>query len=366
VLTPLPESLKELRGVGPALTERLRQLGVERPVDLLFLLPQRYEDRTRLTPLGALRPGTRVMIEAEVALADVVFRRRRTLLVRLTDNTGQLTLRFFHFSKTQQDQLRPGTRVRCYGEIRLGGGTFEIVHPEYRVLNASQPAPLEDRLTPVYPAVEGLTQFRLRDLCAQVLARSLTGVRDWLGEFAGEELTQLPGAGASAVPTLANALRELHRPAPGTDLARLAAGLHPAVRRLALEELLAQHLALRSIRERARSERAVALPAAGDLQGRFIKSLGFQLTAGQQAALADIEGDLALATPMMRLVQGDVGRAPRRGGGSAGGHHGSHRAAGGAAPGQLPPLVRAPGRHRGLAFRQPEGRRAAHRGIEHR
>ena len=123
-----------LRGVGPAVAERLSRLGIVQPLDLLFLLPQRYEDRTRVVPLGSLRPGLRVVVEGEVALADVAFRRRRSLLVRLADRTGQLTLRFFHFSRTQQDNLVAGARLRCYGEVRTGQLGNEMVHPEYRVL----------------------------------------------------------------------------------------------------------------------------------------------------------------------------------------------------------------------------------------
>ncbi len=271
-------------------------------MDLLFLLPQRYEDRTRVTPLGALRPGHRAVVEGEVAVADVAFRRRRSLLVRLTDRTGQLTLRFFHFSRAQQEGLATGTRLRCYGEVRPGPQGYEMVHPEYRSLGGGQAAPLEDRLTPFYPAVEGLTQFRLRDLTTQALERVLPGLVDELPGLSAEGL-DLPG--------LADALRYAHRPPVGADLALLSAGLHPCQRRLALEELLAQHLSLRQIRERTRRDSAPVLDPADDravgLRQDFFRRLGFELTGGQRAALADIDRDLAGGCPMMRLVQGDVG-----------------------------------------------------------
>ncbi len=299
--TPANE-LRSLRGVGPAVTERLGRLGIERPLDLLFLLPQRYEDRTRVVPLGALRPGQRVVVEGEVALADVAFRRRRSLLVRLTDRTGQLTLRFFHFSRAQQDSLKAGTRLRCYGEVRPGPLGAEMVHPEYRVLLAGQPAPLDDCLTPVYPAIDGLAQFRLRDLTSQALDRLLPALTD-----------ELPGVRgpAGALPGLVEALRYVHRPPPGADLQLLSAGMHPGQRRLALEELLAQHLSLRQIRERARLDAALPLTAtsdrASDLRRRFLAGLGFELTGGQRQALTDIDADLASGRPMLRLVQGDVG-----------------------------------------------------------
>jgi ATP-dependent DNA helicase RecG len=299
---PLPDDLRALRGVGPAVAEKLARLGVERPLDLLFLLPQRYEDRTRVAPLGTLRPGQRVVVEGEIALADVAFRRRRSLLVRLTDRTGQLTLRFFHFSRAQQDMLRPGALLRCFGEVRPGPLGPEMVHPEYRVIAPGQPAPLDERLTPVYPAVEGLAQFRLRDLTSQALDRVLPRLTDELPGIGGPE-GHLPG--------LAEALSYVHRPPPGADLQLLSAGVHPGQRRLALEELLAQHLSLREIRERIRKDAGLILDAgsdrARDLRQRFLAGLGFELTGGQRSALTDIDADLASGSPMLRLVQGDVG-----------------------------------------------------------
>ncbi len=292
----IPEDLTALRGVGSALRERLGRLAVHRPVDLLFLLPQRYEDRTRLTPLGAVVPGRRVVVQGEIALSEVVYRRRRSLLCRLADGTGQITLRFFYFSKAQQDTLARGARVVCFGEARTGPGGLEIVHPEYRLLGADEPVALEQSLTPVYPTTEGLQQFRLRNLVAQALDRFLPLLPDWL-----------PAGSTAGYPGLRDALAYLHRPPPGADVGRLAAGTHPCQRRLALEELLAHHLSLRRLRERSRRERAVALPPADGLRQKFFAQLGFSLTAGQREALAEIDADLAQPHPMMRLVQGDVG-----------------------------------------------------------
>ncbi len=302
----VPENLTALRGVGPALRERLARLGVTRPVDLLFLLPQRYEDRTRLTPLGALRPGVRAVVEGEIALTEVVYRRRRSLLCRIVDGTGQITLRFFYFSKAQQDGLARGRRVVCFGEARPGPGGLEMVHPEYRVLAAGERAVLEDRLTPIYPGTEGLQQARLRNLVGQALDRFLPLLPDWLAGIPATEFAGL-ALNLGELPSLQESLSYMHRPPRGADLTRLAAGAHPAQRRLALEEMLAHHLSLRSLRERARTERAVRLPERGDLRERFLGSLGFELTRGQRQALAEIDADLAEPHPMMRLLQGDVG-----------------------------------------------------------
>jgi ATP-dependent DNA helicase RecG len=296
--TAPPEDLAALRGLGPALRERLARLGVQRPVDLLFLLPQRYEDRTRLTPLGALQPGTRAVIEGEIALTEVVYRRRRALLCRLADGTGHITLRFFYFSKAQQEGLARGRRVLCFGETRPGPGGLEMVHPEYRILAPGEGAVLAPSLTPVYPATQGLQQSRLRNLVGQALDGFLPQLRDWLPA----ELMAALG-----MPSLRDSVLFMHRPPPGADVARLAAGAHPCQRRLALEEMLAHHLSLRQLRERGRSERAIALPEHGDLRERFFGALGFEFTRVQQQALAEIDADMAQPHPMMRLIQGDVG-----------------------------------------------------------
>lgn len=290
--------LTSLRGVGPALAERLAKLNIERPVDLLFMLPQRYEDRTRLTPLGATVPGLRTVVEGEIALTEIVFRRRRTLLVRIIDGTGQLTLRFFYFSRTQQAGLKQGARVRCYGEVRKGPGGLEIIHPEYRILDTADKQKLEDNLTPIYPTTEGLQQTRLRNLINQAIDLFLPRVTDWIPKNYTSE---------HGLPDLISSILYVHRPPPDADLAALAAGTHPCQRRLALEEMLAHHLSLRRIRDHNRTKPAIPLTGKRDLRDRFLTGLPFELTGDQRATLNEIEADLAGKHPMMRLLQGDVG-----------------------------------------------------------
>ena len=162
-----------LKGVGAALAEKLAKVGLENLQDVLFHLPLRYQDRTRITPIGALRPGQDAVVEGIVAAADVVMGRRRSLLVRLQDGSGTLSLRFFHFSQAQKEGLKRGTTLRCYGEIRPGATGLEIYHPEYRAQSGDEPAPVEQSLTPIYPTTEGLTQQRLRQLSQQALLLSL-------------------------------------------------------------------------------------------------------------------------------------------------------------------------------------------------
>lgn len=294
----IPTGLGALRGVGPAVTEKLGRLGIRKPVDLFFLLPLRYEDRTRLTPIGSARPGSRVVIEGEIALSEVVIRRRRSLLCRVSDGTGMLTLRFFHFGRTQEEKLRRGQRLLCYGEVRPGPAGPEMVHPEWQILAKDEAVVLEPTLTPVYPATEGLHQYRLRGLTTQMISRWLDRLPDWLEGRLGRQ---------DDLPDLHTALRLVHRPPAEADLASLAAGRHPAQRRLALEEMLAHYLSLRQLRERNRREAAPALPPRGGLREAFLAGLGFTLTGGQQKALAAIDADLTQPHPMTRLLQGDVG-----------------------------------------------------------
>ena len=298
-IDPLSAPTTRLKGVGPALADKLEKLGVFRVEDLLFLLPLRYEDRTRLTAIGSAQTGSRCLVSGEVLLAEVAFRGRRTLLVRIADGSGQMTLRFFYFSRQQQSQFVKGSRVACFGDVRQGPAGIEMIHPEYRRLSGDRDVQLSDRLTPVYSVTEGVQQGRLRGLVSQAL-----GI---MRANPPEEL--LPGAMLEklAMPSLAGALEYLHQPPPDADLERLQAGDHPCQQRLAFEELLAHYLSLRNLRRRSDRERAPVLAAGERLVGDFLSSLPFRLTDAQNRVSREIESDLARPRPMMRLVQGDVG-----------------------------------------------------------
>ena len=292
-------SLTSLAGVGPAVASRLERLDVHRVEDLLFLLPLRYEDRTRLVRPGELAPGMRCLTAGEVLLAETIFRGRRSLLVRLGDGSGQITLRFFHFSQQQQAQFRTGQRVSCYGEVRAGRLGLEMIHPEYRILGAAEEPAGGTALTPVYPSTEGLSQGKLRNLVGQALGR--------MQSAPPAELLPAAIRRRHDMPPLAEALEYLHRPPPDADLASIESGRHPCRIRLAFEELLAHFLSLRSLRRRASLESAIPLAPASALVDRFIGSLPFELTGAQKRVIAEISEDLARPHPMMRLVQGDVG-----------------------------------------------------------
>jgi ATP-dependent DNA helicase RecG len=288
-----------LRGVGAALAEKLQRLGVTQVQDLLFVLPLRYEDRTRVWQIGSLLPGVRASVEGEIQLTEITYRKRRQLLCRISDGSGFLTLRFFYFSAAQQNGLARGQRIRCFGEVRRGPFGLEIVHPEYRRVRPDDSEPLEETLTPVYPLTEGVPQGRLRALITEALNElDTSGVRDWIPPRMIE---------APELPSLKDALTYIHNPPREAELAQLAQGLHPTQRRLAFEELLAHHLSLKLLKRAAKTDPAMALEDPQELQKRFIEALPFQLTNAQSRALADVDADLRESKPMVRLVQGDVG-----------------------------------------------------------
>ncbi len=296
---PLHAPLTSLKGVGPALAQKLTKLRLEQVEDLLFLLPLRYEDRTSVRRIGELLPGTRNLVCGEVLLAETVFRGRRSLLVRMGDGSGQLTLRFFYFSAKQQAQFQPGVEICCFGEARAGSNGMEMVHPEYRVIRDGNNPLSSDALTPIYPMTEGVPQGRIRSLALQALAI--------MQRMPPEELLPEAVRRELGMPTLAEALRYLHQPPVDADVVQLADGRHPCQQRLAFEELLAHYLSLRNLRRLASREKAPALRGTAELRNRFVKSLPFQLTGAQERVTKELLADLGKSQPMMRLIQGDVG-----------------------------------------------------------
>ena len=295
----LDSPMTVLSGVGPTLEEKLARLDLHRVGDLLFLLPNRYEDRTSLVKIGSLQAGDRCLVSGEVLLAEVVYRGRRNLLVRVGDGTGQLTLRFFHFSKQQQSQFQSGAELTCFGDVRSGPIGLEMVHPEYRILKPGQNPILSDALTPIYPTTEGVQQGRLRNLAGQVLNLAKSSPPE---ELLPGEIRQ-----KYEMPALIDALLYLHQPPPDADLASIDAGKHPCQQRLAFEELLAHYLSLRNLRDIARTEGAPQLSAGAEMAERFVSGLPYELTAAQNRVIGEITSDIATPYPMLRLIQGDVG-----------------------------------------------------------
>jgi len=296
----LQDPVTALTGVGEKLAEKLAKLGIRQVQDLLFHLPLRYQDRTRLMPLGSLRIQQESLVEGVIGLSQVNFGRRRSLLCHISDGTGSLVLRFFHFSKAQQQQLAKGRRVRCFGEVRSGPSSLEMVHPEYQLINDAGVTPVDATLTPVYPTTEGLHQLSWRKLIRQALM-----LLD--DQQMPELLAGLENHHPLLKYQLSEALKLVHQPPPDSDVQQLINRQHPAQKRLAFEELLAQQLTMRQIRKQMQRHQAPVLNGESPLAKQLLKNLPFPLTSAQQRVLQDIYQDLAVPMPMQRLVQGDVG-----------------------------------------------------------
>lgn len=291
--------LTSIKGVGPALENKLNQLGIFSVQDLLFHLPLRYEDRTRISSLREIRVGQHVQLQGQVVSSAIAFGKRRSLQCTVTDNTGFISLRFFHFSAAQKNALAEGVTVRCFGEVRHGRGGFEIFHPEYKILSDPDKVPVAEALTPVYPTTEGLQQLRLRAIIAQ--ARELlhlAEVQDYLPEELRERFALQP---------LNKVLLDVHQPSIQSSDQWLLQDANPAQKRLAFEELLAHRLCMRKNRIDANQHGAPEFKLKDTLTTPFLQSLAFQLTDAQNHVSNEINLDLQSGKPMLRLLQGDVG-----------------------------------------------------------
>ncbi|ENM5898004.1 ATP-dependent DNA helicase RecG [Vibrio mimicus] len=295
LLSAIP--LCELSGVGAKVAEKLEKVGLHTVQDLLFHLPLRYEDRTRVYPIVQVHHGLWAAVQGKVMAVDTLFGKRKMLTVKISDGNGTLTLRFFNFTAAMKNNFAEGKFVHAYGEIKRGNQGLEIIHPDYKFFSPAQMPDVEPNLTPVYPTTEGLRQLTLRNLTDQALAL--------LEKSAVQEL--LPSGLYDQQMTLAQALKIIHRPSADIDLRLFEQGRHPAQVRLIMEELLAQTLSMLAIRSQGQQDVALPLAPVHQLKQQLLAQLPFSPTKAQQRVVAEIEADLEKPHPMMRLVQGDVG-----------------------------------------------------------
>ncbi|MGF1910300.1 ATP-dependent DNA helicase RecG [Vibrio kasasachensis] len=295
LLSAIP--LTSLNGVGAKVAEKLEKVGLCSVQDLLFHLPLRYEDRTRIYPIVKLHSGLWAAVQGKVMNVDTVFGKRKILAVKISDGNGTLTLRFFNFTAAMKNNFAEGKTVHAYGEVKRGNYGLEIIHPDYKFYAPNQPADIEPSLTPVYPTTEGLRQLTLRSLTDQALAL--------LDKAAVQEL--LPNGLYPQQITLAQALHIIHRPTPDIDLTQFDEGKHPAQVRLIMEELLAQNLSMLAVRSKGQQDVAIPLAQIDKFKQKLLAQLPFSPTNAQVRVVNEIEQDLVKPHPMMRLVQGDVG-----------------------------------------------------------
>jgi len=290
----MDSAITQLSGVGPKIAEKLSKIGIERIGDLLFHLPSRYEDRTRIHPVGSLIPGQKVMIQASVQHSAVTRGKRAMLLAVLADGTGQITLRLFNFFYNQRQMFAANPLLRCYGEVKAGSAGLEMIHPEFQ--RVTENTPVEEALTPVYPVTEGLGQAKLRSMTDSALAQKQA-----------EELLPNSLLETLGFADLNQSLQYVHRPPPDADVSALSEGRHASQQRLAFEELLAHRICLRKLRQNTRKLTAAQLPNDDKRLNQWLSSLPFELTGAQQRVIKEIGSEIAQPHPSMRLIQGDVG-----------------------------------------------------------
>ncbi|QBZ84223.1 ATP-dependent DNA helicase RecG [Hydrogenovibrio crunogenus] len=291
--------LTTLKGVGDKLVEKLNRLGLFHVQDLLFHLPLRYQDKTKLTPISQLLIGQEALIEGEIIGQHMTQSRNSSLIVKLIDHSNlPISCRFFHFHYRQAQQFKRGLKLRAYGEVRSGPSGLEIVHPTYQLFNPESPPPLEETLTPIYPVTEGLGQTTLLKLMQQTL--------QLLKQYPLEEALPHSLLEELGLPPINQSLQTLHEPQPEDDLLQIKRFEHPAQRRLIFEELLTHQLSLQLLRQHEKQRIAPKIPAS-ETASRLLKNLPFKLTGAQSGVLNDIQQDFNQPHPMQRLIQGDVG-----------------------------------------------------------
>ncbi|WP_438012141.1 ATP-dependent DNA helicase RecG [Psychrobacter raelei] len=325
-----------LAGVGSKIEGQLEQLGVSRLFDLLLHLPRDYEDRSRLVNISDLQDGQSALIEGQVTYVD---NKRGGMTVVIEDATGAIQLRFFKVYASLVQTMTLGTRLRLFGEVKISRYGMQMAHPEYNMVTAGAPV-VNTGLQPIYPAVKGLHQNKLRTLVKlalqtvhqQGLPLTVFDEADWQAvnhlpaplptnsyglpsSAASQQTSPSPNSAPSWQHlTLFEALTLIHTPPMHTDITLQAAQLeqlkertHPACQRLIVEELTAHQLSMLYRRKQLHQHKAPKCDGDSPLADKLLPNLPFSLTGAQGRVIKEITSDMATSIPMLRLVQGDVG-----------------------------------------------------------
>lgn len=292
-------SVETLKGVGAKVAEKLSRLSIFSLEDLLFHLPYKYQDRSKIAPIGSLLHGQTAQVFGEIEAADIVFGKRRSLICKISDSTGIMDIRLFYFSMAQKKQFIRGDFIQCYGQVSHSGRSISMIHPEIKFLKSKNQPELSNRLTAIYPTTDGLQQRTFQSLITQALKKlNQSNVRELMPQALLEQLK---------FPPLSEALELLHQPPIGISLDDIQNGEHPLIQRLAFEELMAHHIALRRLKLKHQSYKSFVIPKSDKRADQFLQQLPFNLTGAQHRVVREVEADLRQSFPMMRLVQGDVG-----------------------------------------------------------
>ena len=295
---PDQNPIENLKGVGPKIAQSLSSLGIQTVQNAVFHLPYRYEDRTKLTPIGDAPYEIPILIEGEIVKSTVVFRGKRMLITEIFDGTGRLTMRMFHFAMAQYKNLKEGQIIRCFGTIRHGPRGKEMIHPQYQVFPKEEQVEIEENLTPVYPSTTNLQQGRLRKIIQGALSycnQNNLLKENWITDS------------NNSFEDLLSALKFIHNPPTEVNLEVLSSGQHPAQRKLIKEELVAHILCSGMLKRETEQRKSPLMKLPSIKEDKFMNSLGFTLTNAQKKVWEEIKNDFKKDTPMRRLLQGDVG-----------------------------------------------------------
>jgi len=293
--------LLDLKGVGEKGLIKLNKIGIRTVEDLLFHLPIRYQDKTKLTKISDLEPGNKYFIEGVVEKSNIIFYKKRMFLVRLSDSSGFIQLRFFYFNKSQMRNFSEGQKVRCYGELRLANKVKEMVHPECEFIDRNNIKKLDEYLTPVYPITEGLQQHRIRNIVRQSLVMLKSG------KISFPEILPKKILEKYNLVDINTALLSIHNPSGNESFEELVNSENINKKRLVFEELLAHQLIFKRIKALNKRLTSFKLDNNDEPIKKLISKLSFEPTKSQIVVMNEIIADMQKDMPMMRLVQGDVG-----------------------------------------------------------
>ena len=282
-----------IKGVGEKLSSTLSKLGIKTIEDLLFHFPIGYQDRTTLKKIAELEPNQDFVVQGVIEKVSQTFVPRKMLLVKIKDNTGHLYLRFFYYFPGLRNVFKEGTLIQVSGSSRLGRYGLETVHPEYEIVKDNEFKP---QILAKYPLTKGITHLKMRKLISEAIE---------LVKADKIEVADLMPANNFS--NLNESIINVHAPDPKSDIEDyLVGGNSDARKRIGLEEMVANKISYLSIREQNKNRITSAFQ--NDKLAKEINSgLAFELTDDQVSAYEEISADIATQTPMLRLLQGDVG-----------------------------------------------------------
>lgn len=293
--TSLLDVYEKMPHVPPRSTARIKKLCGERYVDILFHFPSNLQDRRNTPTIAEAENGELATIQVTV-LAHKRGHGRAPYKIRVTDGTGDMDLLFFNSGKWIESAFPVNEDVIIYGKIETLLTEKQIVHPEFFPANRL----LEDvaKVTPQYPLTAGVSQKVMARAVQNALAlakKPEQNPQEWLPE---KLLKQ------GNWPAFTTALCKMHLP---DEIRNLEDDDSHWRTRLAFDELFAWQLALRHARSTSKQKNGFSHEPAGDMRKAFIKALPFALTGDQQKVVEELDADMGVEAPMLRLVQGDVG-----------------------------------------------------------